>query len=234
MRLPPPLARLVYKGLGRVQWVAQTFANLRRPGPRDYKAYDLSKILRAHRLACRLGESEEILDVGCGDGTLLRDLGLFKSFRRRVGVDLHRPESVPPEIEILAYDGETLPFPDGSFDSVVFAYFLHYLTRDHATRLLAEGCRVARKSVFVFDDSQREWSAAYKARNYLERLRSDILYRSLDPARYRSAGNQEMYLTYGGWTELLEKLPRVTAVEVEPLDRISGLIHHTLFEARLG
>jgi ubiquinone/menaquinone biosynthesis C-methylase UbiE len=234
MRIPPPLARLVYKGLGRVQWVAQTFANFQRPVPREYRDYDLSKVLRAHRLAVRLGENEEILDVGCGDGILLRDLGLFRSFRRRVGVDLHRPESVPPEVEIQAYNGESLPFPDASFDSVVFAYFLHYLSRDHATRLLVEGCRVARKSVFVFDDSQAEWSFWYKARNHLERLRSDILYRSLDPDRYRSSGDEEMYLTYRGWSELLEKLPRVTKVEVVPLDRISGLIHHTLFQAQLS
>jgi hypothetical protein len=31
----------------------------------------------------------------------------------------------------------------------------------------------------------------------------------------------------------LEGLPGVASVDVEPLDRVSGLVHHTLFHARL-
>jgi hypothetical protein len=43
-----------------------------------------------------------------------------------------------------------------------------------------------------------------------------------------------MYLTYDGWRTLLKKLPGVVSVDVEPLDRVSGLVHHTLFQARFG
>jgi SAM-dependent methyltransferase len=226
-------AALVYKALGRVQALAATFANLSRTVPREYRAYDVSKLLRAHRLARRLQDGEEVLDVGCGDGRLLRDLGMFRSLPRRVGIDVEQPGAPEPGIEVAAYDGRTIPFPDRSFDSVVFGYFLHYLTREHAIGLLEEGCRVARRNVFVLDDSQREWGFWYRARNRLERLRSDILYRAVSGELYRGAGNEEMYLTYEGWRSLLEALPRVTSVEVEPLDRVSGLIHHTLFQARL-
>jgi hypothetical protein len=70
-------------------------------------------------------------------------------------------------------------------------------------------------------------------RNRLERVRSDILYRAVSGGSYRGAGNEEMYLTYEGWRQLLGALPGVASVEVEPLDRVSGLIHHTLFHARL-
>jgi SAM-dependent methyltransferase len=233
MPLPRLAAVLVYKALGRVQWAAATLANLGRRVPRDYRAYDVSKLLRAHRLARRLEEGEEVLDVGCGDVRLLRDLGMFRSLRRRVGIDLERPNAPEPGIEIAAYDGRRIPFPDQSFDSVVFGYFLHYLTREHAVGLLAEGCRVARRNLFVLDDSQREWSFWYRARNRLERLRSDMLYRNVSGDLYRGAGNEEMYLTYDGWRDLLQALPQVASVEVEPLDRISGLVHHTLFHARL-
>ena len=233
MPMPRMAAVLVYKALGRVQWAAATLANLSRSVPRDYRAYDVSKILRAHRLARRLEEGEEVLDVGCGDARLLRDLGLFRSLRRRVGIDVDQPDAAEPGIEVVAYDGRTIPFPDGSFDSVVFGYFLHYLTREHAVRLLEEGGRVARRNLFVLDDSQQEWSFWYRARNRLERLRSDILYRTVSGELYRGAGNEEMYLTYDGWRDLLQALPRVVSVDVEPLDRISGLVHHTLFQARL-
>jgi ubiquinone/menaquinone biosynthesis C-methylase UbiE len=234
MRLPPWLARLSYKTLGRIQWAAVTFANLGRPVPREYRAYDISKMLRAHRLARRLAEGEEVLDVGCGDARLLRDLGLFRSLRRRVGIDVDLPTAPEPGIEVAAYDGRTLPFPDRSFDSVVFGYFLHYLTREHAVSLLEEGSRVARRSLFVLDDSQPAWGFWYRMRNRLERLRSDILYRAVSGELYRGAGNEEMYLTYDGWRALLETLPRAVSVEVEPLDRISGLVHHTLFHVRLS
>jgi ubiquinone/menaquinone biosynthesis C-methylase UbiE len=231
--MPRAVAVFVYHALGRVQAIAARLANLGRRVPRDYRDYDVSKLLRAHRVARRLGEGEEVLDVGCGDARLLRDLGLFRSLRRRVGVDVHAPAAPEKEIEVSAYDGESLPFPDQSFDSVVFGYFLHYLTRDHALQLLTEGSRVARRNLFVLEDSQPAWSFWYRMRNRLERLRSDILYRAVSGQLYRGAGNEEMYLTYDGWRALLKQVPRVASVEVEPLDRVSGLIHHTLFHARL-
>jgi SAM-dependent methyltransferase len=233
MKMPRAVAFVIFHLLGRVQAFAAMMANRSRAVPRDYRAYDVSKLLRAHRLAQRIKDGEEVLDVGCGNGGLLRDLGLFRVFKRRVGIDIHRPQPPEPAIEMSAYDGETLPFADGSFDSVVFAYFLHYLAREHAVRLLSEGRRVARKNVFVLDDSQPAWTFWYRVRNHLERLRSDILYRALNRDRYRSSGNEGMYLTYSEWVELLQTVPGLIAVEVEPLDRISGLIHHTLIHARL-
>jgi SAM-dependent methyltransferase len=233
MTLPRSFAIFLYHGLGRVQAVAATLANVGRPVPRDYRDYDVSKMLRAHRVARRLRDGEEVLDVGCGDARLLRDLGLFRSLKRRVGIDLELPTAPEPGIEVAAYDGESLPFADRSFDSVVFGYFLHYLTREDAVRLLREGCRVTRSNLFVLDDSQPQWSFWYRMRNRLERLRSDILYRSVSGQLYRGAGNEAMYLTYDGWRKLLEELPGAASVEVEPLDRISGLIHHTLFHVRL-
>ena len=233
MGLPRPVAVFVYHVLGRVQAVAANLANAGRSVPREYRRYDVSKMLRAHRLARRLRDGEEILDVGCGDAGLLRDVALFRSLKRRVGIDVELPRAPEPGIEVAAYDGQLLPFPDASFDSVIFGYFLHYLTREHALHLLKEGCRVARRNLFVLDDSQPKWSFWYQMRNRLERLRSDILYRAVSGELYRGSGNEEMYLTYEGWRALLETLPRVASVAIEPLDRISGLVHHTLFHVQL-
>lgn len=228
------MAVFLYYALGRFQALAAMFANFGRNVPRDYREYDVSKLLRAHRLARRLRDDEEILDVGCGDARLLRDLALFRSLKRRVGVDIALPDSPAAGVEVADYDGQTLPFSNESFDSVVFGYFLHYLAREHAVQLLEEGCRVARRNVFVLDDSQPSWTFWYRVRNRLERWRSDILYRALSNERYRGAGKEEMYLTYDAWRALLETLPRVTSVEIEPLDRVSGLVHHTLFHVHLS
>jgi ubiquinone/menaquinone biosynthesis C-methylase UbiE len=234
MALPEPIARIIFLGLGRVQALAATLANLGRPVRRDYRDYDVSKLLRAHRVARRLRDGDEVLDVGCGDTTLLRDLALFRSLKRRAGIDVFPPSAPEPEIEVAAYDGEAIPFPDRSFDSLIFGYFLHYLGREHVVRLLQEGCRVARRSLFIIEDSQAQWGFWYRIRNRLERIRSDILYRAVSGQLYRGSGNEEMYLTYDGWRALLNELPRVVSIEVEPLDRISGLVHHTLFHVQLG
>jgi SAM-dependent methyltransferase len=234
MGMPRSVAVFLYHALGRVQAVAAHLANAGRSVPREYRRYDVSKMLRAHRVARRLSDGEEVLDVGCGDAELLRDLALFRSLKRRVGIDLELPRAPEPEIDVAAYDGQLLPFPDSSFDSVIFGYFLHYLTRDYALRLLKEGCRVARRNLFVLDDSQPQWSFWYRIRNRLERIRSDILYRAVSGERYQGAGNEAMYLTYEGWRALLMELPGVAWVELEPLDRISGLVHHTLFHVQLG
>jgi hypothetical protein len=107
------------------------------------------------------------------------------------------------------------------------------LAREHVLRLLNEGSRVARRNLFVLEDSQPAWSFWYRIRNRLERLRSDILYRAVSGELYRGSGNEEMYLTYEGWRALLMEVQGVVSVEVEPLDRVSGLIHHTLFHAGL-
>jgi ubiquinone/menaquinone biosynthesis C-methylase UbiE len=157
MPLPEFLARLAFVGLGRIQALAATLANVGRPVPREYESYDVSKLLRAHRVARRLQGGDEVLDVGCGDASLLRDLGLFRVLKRRVGIDVALPSAPEAGIEVGAYDGQSLPFADRSFDAVIFGYFLHYLTREYAVRLLEEGCRVARRDLFVLDDSQPEW-----------------------------------------------------------------------------
>ena len=230
--MSPFLARLSYEAIGQIQSVAARLANLGRSVPRDYRRYDVSKLLRTQRLASRLNDGDEVLDVGCGDGQLLRDLVLFRKLGRRVGIDLRLPES-EPGLEFAVYDGKHLPFRDRSFDVVVCAYFLHYLTRDHAVSLLGEAARVARRGIFVFEDSRPAWSFWYRMRNRLERIRSDILYRANSGGKYESSGTEEMYLIHQDWAALLSQLPLAASVEVEPLDRLSGLVHHTLFEVRL-
>ena len=230
----PGLARTVaYAVIGRVQSVAAFLANRGRSVPREYLQYDVSKLLRARSLAQRTRDGDDILDVGCGTGRLFRDLELFRVYGRRVGIDLHLPEITMSGVEVAAYDGERLPFPNNSFDVVIFGYVLHYLEREHVMKLLAEASRVARRTVFVFEDSLPQWNFWYRVRNRMERLKSDILYGETGQGRYRGSGTEQMYLTCDNWTSLLESVPGVKSVEVAPLARFSGLVHHTLFAATL-
>ncbi len=94
-----------------------------------------------------LPERGQVLDVGCGDGRLTR---LIQSMRPELamrGIDtLIRPETVIP---VDVYDGLRIPFPDKSFDAVVFVDVLHHA--ENGAKLLQEAARVAKTSIIVKD-----------------------------------------------------------------------------------
>jgi ubiquinone/menaquinone biosynthesis C-methylase UbiE len=114
-----------------------------------------SQIDRMHRLALRRamgGERfEHILDFGCGIGRMAPELRQFSG--RVTGIDIS-PEMIAqaqrlnasPGIEFVTYDGQTLPFEDGSFDGLLSVVVLQ-LYRDHTDRfrsIAGEFARVLR------------------------------------------------------------------------------------------
>lgn len=101
----------------------------------------------ARALADQIGEAGSILDVGCGDGTVARQIAAAVGADRIAGVDIKvRPEVA---IEVKAYDGRTLPFPDRSFDAVVISDVLHHCQDPRA--VLREALRAAAKAVVIKD-----------------------------------------------------------------------------------
>ena len=217
-----------------VQNIVAELANAGRTAPRKYRDYTTSDLLKAHRVAQALRDGDAILDVGCGNAHLLRELALFRSFHRRVGLDLTAPEPLTiPDVELSAYDGQTVPFPERAFDAVIFGHVLHYLTREHAVRLLLEACRVARRQVILLEDSLPHFGVLYRLRNRLDRVKSDLLYTGSGGPYYRPARNEQMFLTLSEWVALLEALPPVASVRIERLDAVSRLIHHTMFDVSL-
>lgn len=96
---------------------------------------------------------DRILDVGCGNGTLLD--ALLRDPRCPNGVSPTGVERVArggEPIPVVAYDGGTLPFADASFDVVTVADVLHHEPDDEA--LLRECLRVARRVVVVKDHAR--------------------------------------------------------------------------------
>lgn len=88
-----------------------------------------------------------ILDVGCGDGAVASLLAERRPDITVEGVEIaSRPGC---SIPCRPFDGEHLPFPDGSFDVCLFVDVLHH-TSD-ATLLLGEAARVARSCVLLKD-----------------------------------------------------------------------------------
>lgn len=86
--------------------------------------------------ALSLSPALDVLDVGAGDGRLVRELARRGHAGRVVGVDPTPGPGVQPA------HAEALPFPDARFDVVLFARVLAHLP-DQA-RALAEARRVLR------------------------------------------------------------------------------------------
>jgi len=104
-------------------------------------------VVLAQKLAEMLPPGSQLLDVGCGDGTLatlLRD-AVPK-------LDVQGVEVLPRgdcAIPCRAFDGSHLPFPDDSFDCCLFVDVLHHTVDPFP--LLRDACRVSRKFLLIKD-----------------------------------------------------------------------------------
>lgn len=101
----------------------------------------------ADMFAARIPEGASVLDIGCGDGTIGRQIADARPDIRIEGVELMaRPEC---QIPCRVFDGTTLPVADASYDVCLFVDVLHH-TLDPRT-LLCEARRVARQYVLIKD-----------------------------------------------------------------------------------
>jgi SAM-dependent methyltransferase len=101
----------------------------------------------AEILAKHIPQGTSVLDIGCGDGSIGSLIAQLRPDITIQGVEfLVRPEC---KIECRAFDGASLPFPDGAFDVCVFVDVLHH-TQDPAI-LLREAARVSRSLVLLKD-----------------------------------------------------------------------------------
>jgi SAM-dependent methyltransferase len=101
----------------------------------------------SHRFANIIPPNFSILDVGCGDGFLARQISLARPDLLLEGIDVFiRQHTYIPVIE---YDGVTIPYDDRSFDGVMLVDVLHH-TIDPMI-LLHEALRVSRKSIIIKD-----------------------------------------------------------------------------------
>jgi ubiquinone/menaquinone biosynthesis C-methylase UbiE len=102
--------------------------------------------------ALRAAEQPKILDVACGTGRFLVQLGRALPRARLYGVDLSpfyaaraREQLAAAQVadaSVLTENAESLPFRDASFDAVTCVFLFHELPRDARRRVLAEMRRV--------------------------------------------------------------------------------------------
>ena len=114
-----------------------------------HEKYVFSRRIRvlAKWLAEQIPPQARVLDVGCGDGNIAQLLLQARPDVHIEGIDvLVRPET---HIPVTQFDGKVIPFPDKSFDAVMFVDVLHHT--DDPNVLLAEARRVAKQAVILKD-----------------------------------------------------------------------------------
>ena len=102
-------------------------------------------------LTPHLEAGASVLDIGCGEGYVLDELRA-RGVANVQGVDIvdiRRNKEYPFRL----YDGQTLPFPDRSFDLVVLSFVLHHVPNDRKMVLLEEALRVSRAKVVIVEDT---------------------------------------------------------------------------------
>ena len=99
------------------------------------------------RLSEQIPKNADVLDVGCGDGSIASEIHRLRPDVTVRGIDvLVRPVT---KIKVMPFDGITFPFENNTFDVVMFVDVLHHT--EEPERLLREALRVSRSYVLLKD-----------------------------------------------------------------------------------
>ena len=106
-----------------------------------------------------LKAGQRVLDVGCGKGFLLHDLGLVVPGLTIAGLDVssYAIENARNEVSefLKVGDAVSLPYPDGHFDLVISVNTLHNLRLPELEIALREIERVGKSNKYIVMDGYR-------------------------------------------------------------------------------
>lgn len=96
---------------------------------------------------------EILLDFGCGDLLMAKDLKNKFENLKITGVDVVNFENKNKDIKFIKYNGEKLPFKKNHFDVVISFHVLHHTTNPE--KYFNEIARVAKKKIILVESVAR-------------------------------------------------------------------------------
>lgn len=176
-------------------------------------------------LSALLPANGQVLDVGCGDGLLAALMQKEKPNVVITGIDVLVRDHT--HIPVVKFDGTTIPFPDRSFDTVVFVDVLHH-TNDPVL-LLREAARVARNTIVIKDHTLDGFAAGATLR-FMDRI-GNRRYNVALPYNYWPKQEwlnafEALSLTLRTWKSKLDLYPR-------PVDWFVGRSLHFIAQTAL-
>jgi len=101
---------------------------------------------------CDISQSQRILDVGAGEGSLLDCLSKLNYDYQLYGVEISTSgirainfKKIPKLVEVLQFDGYTIPYPDKFFDIAICIHVLEHV--EHERLFIKELKRVANRVI---------------------------------------------------------------------------------------
>jgi putative flippase GtrA/SAM-dependent methyltransferase len=149
-------------------WTEEVAARLSRHVPLyRYRRPVYQSVLLASLRGMWAADDRRVLDVGGGTGVIAQAIKELFPIEQMTSVDVADRFLPTLDIVTMSYDGETLPFPDGSFDCVLLSNVLHHVPATTRLDLLQECARVAGAGHLYIKD--------HVATNRLDRTRLAIL-----------------------------------------------------------
>lgn len=125
---------------------------------------------------CELIELKgKVLEIGCGDGRLSEKLA-EKVELTGIDPDEEAINEIKTKGTFIVGSGEKIPFPDDTFDIVLFSLSLHH--HEHPDKALKEAIRVGKKIIIIEPviggDVQRIWGLLYPEEEQLRQTEKEI------------------------------------------------------------
>jgi SAM-dependent methyltransferase len=133
----------------------------------DSDYFSRYRVEEIHRMETGYGDTTrklKILDIGSGDGNAARFFIQYFPNAEVYGIDITEKVVAAsqarnlPNCHFQVYDGENIPFEDGTFDMVFLVGTLHHVDRKYHLDLMKQACRVTKAGGRMYNFEHNPWN----------------------------------------------------------------------------